>query len=105
AGSENAPTRVIILSHQLWQRRFSGRRDVIGQQVRLDRINRTVIGVMPETFRYPNDQTYYWIPLRMDRSQARNPQRFYVVTARLKDGVTMEQAQLDLDAISARLGG
>jgi predicted permease len=101
--SGNAPTRVIILSHQLWQRRFFGRPDVIGQQVRLDRINRTVIGVMPETFRYPNEQTDYWIPLRMDRSQDRNPQRFFVVTARLKDDVTIEQAQSDLEAIAARL--
>jgi putative ABC transport system permease protein len=98
-----APTRVVILSHQLWQGRFLGRPDVIGQQVRVDRVNRTVIGVMPETFRYPNEQTYYWIPLRMDRSQDRNPQRFFVVTARLKDGVTIEQAQSDVEAISARL--
>jgi putative ABC transport system permease protein len=101
--SESVPSRVIILSHRLWQRRFFGRPDVIGQQVRLDRINRTVIGVMPETFRYPNDQTEYWIPLRMDRAQDRNPQRFYVVAARLNDGVTMEQAQSELDGISARL--
>ena len=94
---------VIVLSHRLWQRRFFGRPDIIGQQVRLDRVNRTVIGVMPETFRYPNEQTSYWIPLRMDRSQDRNPQRFFVVTARLKDDVTIEQAQSDLDAIAARL--
>jgi putative ABC transport system permease protein len=71
--------------------------------VRVDRVNRTVIGVMPETFRYPNEQTSYWIPLRMDRSQDRNPQRFFVVTARLKDGVTIEQAQSDVEAISTRL--
>jgi predicted permease len=102
--SEKTPTRVIVLSHRLWQRRFSGRADIIGQHVRLDRINRTVVGVMPEAFRYPNEQTNYWIPLRMDRSQDRNPQRFFVVTARLKDGVTLDQAQSDLDAISARLG-
>src|SRR5262245_46262730 len=101
--SESTPTRVIVLSHQLWQRRFFGRRDVIGEQVRLDRVSRTIIGVMPETFRYPNEQTSYWVPLRMDRSQQRNPQRFFVVTARLKDGVTIEQAQSDLNATSARL--
>jgi putative ABC transport system permease protein len=101
--SGNAPARAIILSHRLWQQRFFGRADVIGQQVRLDRINRTVIGVMPETFQYPNAQTYYWIPLRMERSQDRNPQRFFVVTARLKDDVTIEQAQSALETIGARL--
>ena len=101
--SESAPARAIILSHELWQSRFFGRPDVIGQQVRLDRINRTVVGVMPEGFRYPNEQTRYWIPMRMDRSQDRNPQRFFVVTARLKDDVTIEQAQSDVEAIAARL--
>ena len=99
----SSPPRVIILSHQLWQRRFFGRSDVIGQQVRVDRINRTVIGVMPEAFRYPNQQTSYWIPLRMDRSEDRNPQRFFVVTARLKNDVTIEQAQSEIDAITERL--
>jgi len=101
--SGNVPARVIILSHRLWQQRFFGRADVIGHQVRLDRINRTVIGVMPEGFQYPNAQTYYWIPLRMERSQDRNPQRFFVVTARLKDDVSIEQAQSDLETIAARL--
>ena len=101
--SESTPARAIVLSHRLWQQRFSGRLDIIGQQVRLDRVNRTVIGVMPDAFHYPNEQTSYWIPLRMDRSQTRNPQRFFVVTARLKDDVTVEQAQSELDAITARL--
>jgi putative ABC transport system permease protein len=102
-GSANGPAPVIVISHRLWQRRFAGRLDIIGQQVRLNRVNRTVIGVMPETFRYPNEFASYWIPSAMDRSQQRNPQRFFVVTARLKDGVTIEQAQSDIDAINARL--
>ena len=101
--SESTPARAIVLSHRLWQSRFSGRPDIIGQPVRLDRVNRTVIGVMPEGFQYPSAQTSYWIPLFMDRSQSRNPQRFFVVTARLKDDVTIEQAQSELDGIGARL--
>jgi|RhiMethySRZTD1v2_1073278.scaffolds.fasta_scaffold01576_5 putative ABC transport system permease protein len=100
--SASTPTRVIVLSHRLWMQRFFGSADILGQQVRLDRVNRTVIGIMPETFRYPNEQTNYWIPLRMDRGQQRNPQRFFVVTARLKNGVTIEQAQSDLNATVAR---
>jgi putative ABC transport system permease protein len=101
--SSSALPRVIILSHRVWHRRFLARPDIIGQQVRVDRINRTVIGVMPEAFRYPNEQTSYWIPLPMERSQDRNPQRFFVVTARLKDDVTIEQAQSEVDAIAERL--
>jgi putative ABC transport system permease protein len=101
--SGDAPTRVVVISYGLWQGRFAGRSNIIGQQLRLDRINRTVVGVMPESFRYPNEGVTYWIPLRMDRSQFRNPQRFFVVTARLKPGVTIEQAQSDVDLVSARL--
>jgi hypothetical protein len=101
--SSSALPRVIILSHRVWQRRFLGRPDIVGQQVRVDRVNRTVIGVMPEAFRYPNEQTSYWIPLPMNRSQDRNPQRFFVVTARLNDDVTIEQAQSEVDAIAERL--
>ena len=102
-GDEEIDTaRVIVLSHRLWQRRFSGRSDIIGTQVRLDRVNRTVVGVMPEGFQYPNEQTSYWIPLRMDRAQDRSPQRFFVVTARLKDGLSIAQAQADVEAITTR---
>jgi putative ABC transport system permease protein len=101
--SGNAPTRAIVISYRLWQGRFAGRSDIIGQQVRLDRVNRTIVGVMPDSFRYPNEGVTYWIPLRMNRSQVRNPQRFYVVTARLKAGVTIEQAQADIDLVAARL--
>jgi len=97
------PSRVIVISHRLWQGRFGGRLDIIGQQLRLDRVTRTVVGVMPDSFRYPNEGVMYWIPLHMNRSQVRNPQRFYVVTARLKAGVNIEQAQADIDLVAARL--
>jgi putative ABC transport system permease protein len=99
----DTPDRIIVISHRLWQRRFGARADVIGQQVRLNRVNWTVIGVMPEPFRYPNEGSDYWIPLRPDRSRVTSPERFFVVTARLKPGVTIEQAQDDLNGIAARL--
>jgi putative ABC transport system permease protein len=102
-GSVNTPARAIVISHRLWQQRFAARPDIIGQQVRLNRVNRTIVGVMPDGFRYPNEFASYWIPEAMDRSQQRNQQRFFVVTARLKPGVTIEQAQSDVDAINARL--
>jgi putative ABC transport system permease protein len=97
------PIRTIVISYRLWQGRFGGRPDIIGQQLRLDRVNRTVVGVMPDSFRYPNETVTYWIPMGMNRSQVRNPQRFYVVTARLKAGVTIEQAQAEIDLVAARL--
>ena len=97
------PTPVVVISHRLWQWRFGSRGDIIGDTARLDRVNRTIIGVMPEAFHYPNEGVDYWIPLAVNEpSRLPNLQRFFVVTARLKDGVTIEQAQSDMNIIAAR---
>ena len=97
------PSPVMMISHRLWQRRFGSRSDIVGQTARLDRVNRTIVGVMPEGFHYPNEGVDYWIPLAQSEP-ARLPTlaRFFVVTARLKDGVTLEQAQSDMNIIAAR---
>ena len=98
------PAPVVVISHRLWQRRYGSRADIIGQTARLDRVNRTIIGVMPEGFHYPNEGVEYWIPLAIDEpSQLPNLARFFVVTARLKEGTTVEQAQADMDIIAERL--
>ena len=98
------PAPVVVISHRLWQRRFGSRSDIGGQTARLDRVNRTIIGVMPKAFHYPNEGVDYWIPLAItEPSRLPNLQRFFVVTARLKDDVTIEQAQSDMDIIAARL--
>ena len=98
------PAPVIVISHRLWQRRFGSRSDIVGRTARLDRVNRTIIGVMPDGFHYPNEGVEYWIPLAVtEPSRLPNLQRFFVVTGRLKDDVTIEQAQSDMDIIAARL--
>jgi len=99
------PSPVMTISHRLWQRRFGSRSDIVGQTARLDRVTRTIVGVMPEGFHYPSEGVDYWIPLGQNEP-ARLPSRarFFVVTARLKDGVTLEQAQSDMNLIAARQG-
>ena len=98
------PAPIVVISHRLWQRRYGARADIIGQTARLDRLNRTIIGVMPEGFHYPNEGVDYWIPLVVSEpARLPNLQRFFVVTARLKEGTTAEQAQADMDIIAARL--
>lgn len=97
------PTPVLLISHRLWQRRFGSRSDIVGQTARLDRVTRTIVGVMPEGFHYPNAGVDYWIPLGVsDPSRLPDLQRFFVVIARLRDGVTIEQAQSDMSIIAAR---
>jgi putative ABC transport system permease protein len=98
---------VVVISHGLWQRRFGGRRDVIGQQLRMSNTPATIIGVMPEGFEYPfrADRQDFWEPVN-DRPAPGRDERdnhTYRVIARMKPGVTIEQANAELDTISRRL--
>ena len=96
------PAPVIVISHRFWQRRFGGEPNVLNTTVRLAGVTTTIIGVMPEDFRYPNDNVDYWAPLALNESQLLVSNRFYMVTARLKTGVTIEQAQADVTAVTAQ---
>src|ERR1044072_8217212 len=97
---------IVVLSYRLWQRRFGGDQSVIGQQVTLDGEGYTVIGVMPPDFQFAPfwaTRAEIWSPLNLaPRINDRNGQSLRVF-ARLKQGVTREQAQAEMDTISARL--
>ena len=71
AGDEkpNAPPAVVI-SYALWQRKFGGERSIIGKTVALGDYPRTVVGVMPPSFRIPNPETQYWVPITQIRQGA-----------------------------------
>jgi putative ABC transport system permease protein len=100
----NAP-RVVILSHELWQTRFGGSPDVIGRAIPLDREGVTVIGVMPAGF-YPTllNPPQIWLPLWFDAGAQTNRTSWGLTTiARLKPGVTIEQAASEMDTIADRL--
>jgi putative ABC transport system permease protein len=97
------PAPVMILSHRLWQRRFGGDPGVLGKQVRLSGANLTIIGVMPPDFRYPLQETEYWVPLGINHFQLQGSARFFEVVARLNPGVSVPQAQAEMDAIGAQL--
>ncbi len=99
--------RVVVLSYGLWQRRFSGRADIVGQTVRLDGEIYTVAGVMPKDFGFPTfwaKKAQLWTPLIFspERAQERSGSSLRIF-ARLKPGVTTEQAQAEMSAISIRL--
>ena len=94
---------MVVISYPLWQRRFAEDPNVINTHVRLNGVATTIIGVMPPAFRYPNDNVDYWAPLPLNEAQLQGSARFFMVTARLKDGMTVQQAQADLAAVSAQL--
>ena len=93
----------ILISYDYWQSHFEGRRDVLGQSVRLFEKDLTIIGVMPGGFSFPN-KTVIWVaanslfPETVSRS-AHN----YRVVGRLKPGVSLERAQAEMAGIGARL--
>jgi putative ABC transport system permease protein len=94
---------VVILSHGYWQRALGGADDVIGTTLTVDGSPRTVVGVMPPGFRYLLD-VEIWLPLRPDSDWV-TERRFHncLVLGRLKPGVTLAEAQSELDTISAQL--
>ncbi|HKC65075.1 MAG TPA: ABC transporter permease, partial [Pyrinomonadaceae bacterium] len=98
---ERGANRVAILSNSLWQRRFGGRNDAIGESITLNGESYMVVGVMPADFSFPSTRTDVWVP-SIDLTRSRGSHFMYSV-ARLKPGVTLKQAQEDMDAVARRL--
>ena len=93
----------IILGHDLWRERYGSSKEVIGQTVRASGITRTIVGVMPEGFAFPNRQRV-WIPLEIDPlATERGKGPSYLVVARLKQGVSIGQATAQAASIGAQL--
>jgi putative ABC transport system permease protein len=94
-------SQAALLSHKYWQRRFAADPNVIGRTLTVDTFGRrvyTIAGVMEPGFRFPN-QTEIWLPVGWDGIPRARRGPWLSVIARLKDGVTIEQAQADLSAI------
>ncbi|MBP7777841.1 MAG: ABC transporter permease [Acidobacteria bacterium] len=99
---------VMLLSYRAWQDRFQGDPAIVGRTVRANAEMTTIVGVMPETFSFPQ-QMDAWLPLRIDplafpRSGGPALEGTQVqALARLKPGVTLEVAQAEMSTIAARL--
>lgn len=97
---------VAILSYDLWQRRFGGDPKVVGRKIDLNTRTYTVVGVAPEGFRGIYDKADLWVPSMMSPvpdSLTMRRLRWAAAIARLKPGATVEQAQADLDRVTAAL--
>jgi putative ABC transport system permease protein len=92
---------VCVLSWKMWRRVFNEDRGVIGQALVLNGVSTTVVGVMPKRFTKQNADLY--MPIVLDRADAKNAERYYMFQARLKKGVTLQQAEADLGVITQRL--
>jgi putative ABC transport system permease protein len=96
---------VVLLSHGLWQRRYAGKAAAIGQKLTISGRSHTIIGVMPPGFAFPAKAEIWqplWFPQEMYDQQRRGA-RGLEVLARLKPGVSLTEAQAELDRLGAQL--
>jgi putative ABC transport system permease protein len=95
----------VLISYRFWQRRFHGDPGAIGQKLHVGTYSYSVVGVMPESFAFPNRDVEMWAPSPPDAPYAqRRDETWFSVIGRLKGGVTRLQAQADLSRVQNRLG-
>lgn len=97
--------RVAIILHGLWEHRYGGDPRIVGKKILLNEVPHTVVGVMPSGFRFWERQSQILSPLQsLDRSRAGSRRaRAFNVWARLKPGVTVQQAEREMNVIARRL--
>jgi predicted permease len=95
---------VAVLSHDLWVRRFHSDPQVVGRSVSLDGESYTVLGVMPRGFGYPEGSADLWIPADLGSNPSSQRGAHYLdVLARLRPGVSIERAAVEMTEIAAGL--
>jgi putative ABC transport system permease protein len=98
---------VVVLSHDLWVTRFGGDRDVVGRTIQFADHTPEIVGVMPEGFRFPDDDVELWYPIGWDRAAATEAwfrrAHFVRAFARLSPGVSHGEADAELQAVVRRL--
>ena len=108
ADTAGGTSGVIVISHGLWQRRFGGAAEVIGRSIQVNGRARTIIGVMPASFRLPNDYaslrpTEAWVPEVVDPANLGAwGSRSYSGLARLKDHVSPASATSELAVVASQ---
>jgi putative ABC transport system permease protein len=101
---EGEPGRehVVILSNRLWSRHFGADRDIIAKQIRMNGEPYTVVGVLPPGM-HDRLPMQLWVPLAFKPQQINHDAHFLLVMGRLKDGVSVDQAQAEMNGIAAQL--
>jgi putative ABC transport system permease protein len=92
----------VLLSHELWLRRFNGDPSIVGKTILVNAAAHTVAGVMPPGFRYPENQLA-WTPLEPFVHNNSRSERNLAVLGRLKPGVSVEQARAEVKAAVERI--
>src|SRR5439155_11979128 len=103
---EDAPgaLKVALVSHALWLRRFGRDPRLVGESIRLNDEKYVVIGILPPNFQFLRKDTEIWVPTAFSKAQLSNRDSHYLtVPGRLKPGVTLPQAQADMESVARRI--
>jgi len=113
AAETTGADRMVLIGHSLWQRRFGADTNLIGKAIVLTDIfhapdSYTVVGIMPPGFDFPqrgNDKAEFWVPMAMDTEDAKDRGNRWMaqVLGRLKPGVGLAQAQVEMTMLASRL--
>jgi predicted permease len=102
ADESASATPVVVIGHDAWQLRFGGDPNVVGRTINLGGVARTVVGVMPNGFKFPYDDQF-WVPFREDPLEyPRGGGPRIHIFGRLAQGVTIDQAQAEFAAVAQR---
>ncbi|HEY2798351.1 MAG TPA: ABC transporter permease, partial [Thermoanaerobaculia bacterium] len=94
----------VLVSERVWKERFGGDPSVVGRKVLLDGEPFTLIGVMPRRFQFPSRDTEIWTPMRLSEDDANDrTNAYFTVLARLRKGVSIEDARAEMRLIGAQL--
>jgi len=96
--------RVVVISYPLWQSRYGGETSIVGREILLDDVKHTVIGVMPRGFQFLDPDIRIWVAARFTPEQmARRGSHYLQVVARMKPGVTIDEANSNIKTITAQI--
>ena len=100
---QQGKANVVVLSYRFWREHFASNPAIVGQNINFDGQNFLVAGVMPRDFRAP-DYAQVWTPLAWtDKERAVRGEHHYIVMGRLKSGISLTEAQAEMNTISSRL--
>src|SRR5882762_3095309 len=105
AEEDKARSPVVVLGYNLWRRRFGGDESILGRAILMNGVQTKVVGVMPREFFFMDRKNSdYWVPMAFTPEEwARRQTHFLTVVARLKPGLTAQQAQKDMERVAADL--
>jgi predicted permease len=94
---------VVVIAERLWARKYGRNPGVLNRQIAIDGVLHEVIGIMPAGVRFPAPDTDLWLPMRLDPAKTDSATFDYHAVGRLRDGISVDAAAADMQALLLRL--